>query len=115
MNKIQIISDLLRRVVLVVMLVGLLLLNGNPAQAGSSPGAPENPNEKQKTLYEGKRNVVVSDGEPATPNRSTNAHFVDSQGREVTQPKNDNQIRATKASEDSSNLKNSRSYGHSAN
>ncbi|MGV0029301.1 hypothetical protein [Phormidesmis priestleyi] len=112
MNKIQLISDLLRRVMLVVMLVGLLLLGG-PAQAGSAPGAPENPSEKQKTLYEGKRNVVVNEGEPATPNRSTNAHFVDSQGREVDQPKNDNQSRATKASKDSTNLKNSRSYGHS--
>jgi hypothetical protein len=114
MNRIQLVSNLLRRVVLVVMLVGLLLIGGNPAQAGSAPGAPENPSEKQKTLYEGKRNVVVSDGEPATPNRSTNAHFVDSQGREVTDPEDNNQSRAVQANDGSKNLKNSRSYGHSA-
>jgi len=112
MNRIQHIADLLRRVVLVGLLVGLLMVGGNSAQAGSAPGAPESPSEKQKTLYEGKRNVVVSEGEPAKPNRSTNAHYVDSQGRDVNQPKNDNQSRAEKAADDSTNLKNSRSYGH---
>ncbi|KAM3093366.1 hypothetical protein ACKFKG_19515 [Phormidesmis sp. 146-35] len=112
MNMIQHISHLLRRVVLVALLVGLLVVGGNSALADSAPGAPENPAEKQKTLYEGKRNVVVSEGEPAKPNRSTNAHYVDSQGREVDQPKDNNQSRAKQAADDSTNIKNSRNYGH---
>ncbi len=61
-----------RQIVVSVLLVSLLWLMAAPAQAVS--GAPDSPSEKQKTVYEGKRNVVNSPGEPATVNRSTNAN-----------------------------------------
>jgi len=64
-----------RRMFVSALLVGLLCLMAAPiAQAGSASGAPANPSEKQKTTYEGKRNVVNSPGEPATANKSTNAN-----------------------------------------
>ena len=69
----QIFNDF-RRIVVSALLVSLLWLVAAPAQASHAPGAPESPSEKQKTLYEGKRNVVNSLGEPATVNKSTNAN-----------------------------------------
>lgn len=63
-----------RRIVVSVLLVSLLWLMAAPAQADSVSGAPKSPSEKQKTVYEGKRNVVNSPGEPATANKSTNAN-----------------------------------------
>lgn len=114
MNTIGRIAKLLRRTVLVALLVGLLSVSHvftQAAYAETAPGAPENPSEKQKTLYEGKRTVVVSEGEPAKPNQSTNATYVDSQGRQVNDPKNDNKKRAEKAGDDSESVRNSRTYG----
>ena len=67
------VSNQFRRLVVSVLLVSLLWLVAAPiAQADS--GAPDSTSEKQKTVYEGKRNVVNSPGEPATVNRSTNAN-----------------------------------------
>ena len=69
------VSNQFRRLVVSVLLVSLLWLVAAPiAQADSASGAPESTREKQKTVYEGKRNVVNSPGEPATINRSTNAN-----------------------------------------
>ena len=117
MNRISQFVNILRRTTLLVLLMGLLWLSSAPMQtaqaADYSAGAPESPSEKQKTLYEGKRNVVVSDGEPAKPNKSTNATYIDSQGRGVKDSDN-NQDRAAKASNDSNNVKNSRIYGNKA-
>jgi hypothetical protein len=88
MDKINRIANILRRTVVVGLLVGMLWLTGLPtsiAQAAYAPGAPENPSEKQKTLYEGKRNFVDG-GNQAQPRRDPmvrkiqdDAHRIDSE------------------------------------
>ncbi len=75
MASVRSVFNHLRQIVVSTLLMGLLLFAIAPAaQAEYAPGAPENPSEKQKTLYEGKRNVVNSPGEPAKANLSTNAN-----------------------------------------
>ncbi len=87
-----------RRVVVSVLLMGLLLSAIAPAaQADYAPGAPDSPNEKQKTLYEGNRNVVNSPGEPAKANLSTNANTSSASSRTSETVKNNPQDRAETA------------------
>ncbi len=65
MNKIKLAWKVFHRTVLMILVLGMLWIL--PAQAlqtdadySAHPGAPENPLEKEKTVYEGKRNVVNS-------------------------------------------------------
>lgn len=63
MNKLKLAWKVFHRTVLMILVLGMLWIL--PAQAlqtdadySSHPGAPENPEMKEKTVYEGKRNIV---------------------------------------------------------
>lgn len=98
MVSVRSIFNHLRRVVVSVLLMSLLFFAIAPAaQADYAPGAPDSPSEKQKTLYEGKRNVVNSPGEPAKANLSTNANKSSASSRTPETVKNNRQERTESA------------------